>query len=150
MSLPQSLLAEFFSVFNIRLMLRIITNFAPKLYLTWLVWEIRLFQRLPIHLGKPRQAGGRAGEGVKGEEFKYYMCLMKMPRLCTAEEDSVSSTSTCPCDLLSAPRVGKQALGAEGSWGALSFGGTGLVGRGGACRDAEGWALVSPCRKGPW
>lgn len=99
-------------------MLRIITNFAPKLYLTWLVWEIRLFQRLQIHLGKPRQAGGRAA----GKSFKYYMCPRENAKaLYTAKEDSVSP-STCPSDLLNALKVGKQALRAEGCWGALSFG----------------------------
>lgn len=76
MSLLESLLAKFFSVFNIRLMLRIITNFAPKLYLTWLVWKIRLFQRLQIHLGKR----GRQEGVLRGSNLNITRAPMKMPK----------------------------------------------------------------------
>lgn len=72
-----SLCAKFFSVFNIRLMLRIITNFAPKLYLTWLVREIRALQSVQIHLGR----GTQADETVQSKSNLNITCaLLKLPK----------------------------------------------------------------------
>lgn len=58
-------------------MLRIITNFAPKLYLTWLVWEIRAFQRLQIHLGRWARQDKAA---QSGSNLNITCALLKMPK----------------------------------------------------------------------
>lgn len=93
MSLYSSLLAKFFSVFNIRLMLRIITNFAPKLYLTWLVWEIRAFQRLQIHLGRWARQDKAA---QSGSNLNITCALLKMPKSFKLLE-RIFSLISCVC-----------------------------------------------------
>lgn len=93
MSLHSSLLAKFFSVFNIRLMLRIITNFAPKLYLTRLVWEIRAFQRLQIHLGRWARQDKAA---QSGSNLNITCALLKMPKSFKLLE-RIFSLISCVC-----------------------------------------------------
>lgn len=93
MSLHSSLLAKFFSVFNIRLMLRIITNFAPKLYLTQLVWEIRAFQRLQIHLGRWARQDKAA---QSGSNLNITCALLKMPKSFKLLE-RIFSLISCVC-----------------------------------------------------
>lgn len=58
-------------------MLRIITNFAPKLYLTWLVRQIRALQSVQNHLGR----GAKADETVQGKSNLNITCaLLKLPK----------------------------------------------------------------------
>lgn len=95
-------------------MLRIITNFAPKLYLTWLVWEIRPFQRLQIHLGSQGRHAGVPG----GSNLNITCALVKMPKLFKLPGRILSSPLLVPLpSLLSALKVGKQGAFSQGPSG---------------------------------
>lgn len=133
-SLQSFLLAKFFSVFHIRLMLHIITNFAPKLYLTWLVWEIRPFQCLPIHLGSH---GRRAGV-PRGSHLNITCALTKTPNSGSCYERAGPPSAPLRHGWSGSRGLGTEACWRPSPWG-HSWGQIGWMDGGrGASRDVSG------------